>query len=86
MMKISIRLGEPFWRTAGQREVEIAMPEGATAADALAALAQTYPALAADLSNGEAQPTLFIGDEVASLDSPLVDGARVHLVWPVSGG
>jgi molybdopterin converting factor small subunit len=85
-MKISLRLGEPFWRTVGQREIEVAVPDGATVADALAALAQIHPALASDLSNGEAQPTLFVGDEVASPDSPLANGAKVYLVWPVSGG
>jgi molybdopterin converting factor small subunit len=85
-MKITLRLGEPFWRTLGRREVELVLDNGATVADALAALTAAHPALIAELRDGDAEPSLFLEDEVAPPDSRLTDGARLYLVWPVSGG
>jgi sulfur carrier protein ThiS len=85
-MRVVVHLGEPFWRSVGQRELSVALHAGATVFDALASLAQQYPALAADLHNHEAQPALFMNDEAAVPESPLVDGAKLHIVWPVSGG
>ena len=85
-MKITVRLGEPFWRTVGRRDIELALDSGATVADALASLKQALPALADELDSGEAEPALFLEDEIAKLELPLTDGARLYLVWPVSGG
>ncbi len=58
----------------------------ATISDALASLEKTYPTLAKDLDGKEAKPMLFVDDEEVSLEKFLSDGAKVHLVWPVSGG
>lgn len=44
-MQITCRLGEPFWRAVGAREVLLELPEGATVADALGALAARWPEL-----------------------------------------
>ena len=85
-MNITVHLGEPFWRVVGQREATVALTAGATVAGALAVLSQRHPDLAADLDNGEAHPAVFINDEIARLDSPLTDGAKLYVVWPVSGG
>jgi molybdopterin converting factor small subunit len=85
-MRVIVHLGEPFWRTAGRREVEVSLTEGATVADAFSALKQLHPALAAELENGEAQPALFFNDEEARPNTRLVDGAKLYIIWPVSGG
>jgi molybdopterin converting factor small subunit len=85
-VRVIVHLGEPFWRAAGKREVEVALAEGATVADAFSALRQLHPALAAELDNDEAQPAIFVSDEEASLESPLSEGEKIHVVWPVSGG
>lgn len=85
-MIAEVHLGEPFWRAVGQREVRLTLSEGATVADALAALSEHYPALARDLRSGEAAPAVFVNDELATMESRLTDGARLHIVWPVSGG
>ena len=85
-MRVTVRLGEPFWRVVGQREVIVAIERGATVAYALAVLAQRYPSLASDLNDGEIRPALFVNDEAACPESPLAEGATIHVVWPVSGG
>ena len=85
-MKVTMRLGEPFWRAAGQRETILVLGEGATVSDALAALVQQHPSLVPELNNGEIKPALFINDEAASPESVLPEAATVHIVWPVSGG
>ena len=85
-MKVTIRLGEPFWRAAGQREVIVAIERGATVAYALAVLAKRHPSLAPELNNGEIQPALFVNDESARPESPVTEGATIHIVWPASGG
>jgi len=85
-VKILLHLGEPFWRAAGKREVEIILKDGGTISDALASLAKTYPALAKDLDGEEAKPMLFVGDEEALPEKVLSDGTKIHVVWPVSGG
>ena len=85
-MKVTVHLGEPFWRTTGQREVVVSLTDRARVSDALAALIKRYPALAPDLSGREARPVIFLDDGEAALDSPLVEGAKLHVVWPVSGG
>jgi molybdopterin converting factor small subunit len=85
-MIITLHLGEPFWRQVGRREVTLDLAPGATVADALAALAQAYPALGPELSNAEAAPAVFVDDALAAPASPLAEAARLYVVWPVSGG
>ncbi|MBI5712421.1 MAG: MoaD/ThiS family protein [Chloroflexi bacterium] len=85
-MKVFLHLGEPFWRAAGKREVEIILTDGATISDALASLAKTYPTLAKDLDGKEAKPMLFMNDEEVLSEKVLSEGAQIHVVWPVSGG
>ena len=85
-MRVTIRLGEPFWRAAGQRVAIIALGESATVAQAIAVLARRYPSLAPELNSDEIKPALFVNDEEARPESPLAEGATLHIVWPVSGG
>ncbi len=85
-MNIILHLGEPFWRCAGTRQVTVWLPEGATAAEALAALVQLHPALRAELDDGEVPPALFAGDTQVWPETPLQDGAHVYILWAMSGG
>ena len=48
-MRVSFKLGEPLWRKVGARRVELDLPAGQTASDALADLAARYPQAGADL-------------------------------------
>jgi hypothetical protein len=57
-MRMAVRLGEPFWRTAGQRELVVALHEGAVVSEALAALVRRYPSLASELNSDEIKPAL----------------------------
>jgi len=85
-MNLTVHLGEPFWRAIGQREVALSLLPGVTVAEALAALTEQYPALSAELNNGEAQPTVFVNNQMAEAQTALCENATVHIVWPVSGG
>ena len=84
-MNVIVHLGEPFWRAAGQREIALALGEGATVSDALHAVGRRHPALAGDLG-GEVTPMVFVNDEEARTDRRLTEGAKIYVVWPVSGG
>lgn len=81
---IHLRLAEPFWRSAGARELDLTLGPASRVDDLLAALREQYPRLGLDLD--QTPPNIFIGDVEASRDSPLTDGARVHFVYPVAGG
>jgi molybdopterin converting factor small subunit len=82
--QISIRLAEPYWRSAGQRDLQLEMPPGSFVRDLLADLFRHYPPLEMEMK--EAPPAIFIAETEADLDSPLQDGDRVYFVWPIAGG
>lgn len=83
-MKINVRLAEPFWRAVGLREIEMTMNPASRVDDLLVALREQYPRLSIELD--QTPPQIFIGDAETSHDSVLTDGARVHLVWAITGG
>lgn len=85
-MRIQVRLGEPFWRTVGTREVSLELTAPATVACALAALQEKYPALRPDLEADAIPPTVIVGEEIALPEMPLSDGAQLLLVWALAGG
>ncbi len=85
-MRVTVRLGEPFWRTIDVRAVELSLPAGARVSDALDALVARYPILVPDLRDGEARPAMFLDDAEAQLNTRLIEGATLHIVWTVSGG
>ena len=85
-MRIYIHLGEPLWRTAGVKELSLELAAPATVSSALAALEARLPALWSDLEEGEIPPTVFLGEEIATPETPLTDGDRLLLVWALAGG
>ncbi len=85
-MKVSVHLGEPYWRSIDARDVEVTLPDRATVTLMLLVLFDQYPALAPDLRDGEVRPAIFVDDAEAQPDMRLHDGSHIHIVWPVSGG
>jgi molybdopterin converting factor small subunit len=85
-VKVIAHLGEPFWRAANTHEVSLMLRDDATVSDACDQLARLYPALDADLNHGETQPAIFVNDDQADRATPLIEGAQLYLLWPVSGG
>jgi molybdopterin converting factor small subunit len=83
-MRVQIRLGEPFWRTVGQRDLMLNLNSGANVGQLLTQLYKDFPALKKELL--ETPPYIFVGDEQADETTPLADSCRVHLVWAVAGG
>ncbi|HLA97846.1 MAG TPA: MoaD/ThiS family protein [Anaerolineales bacterium] len=83
-MRIHVRLAEPFWRTVGQRDLELELEDSAAISDLLAVLQGRFPALVEEMA--QAQPHFFIDEQESGPETPLQDGARLHIVWPVAGG
>lgn len=84
MISIKVRLAEPFWRSVGERELLIEVDDATSINDLIEILVKDYPTLKAEMELSP--PTVFIGDQEANSHTILMDGARVHLVWPVAGG
>jgi molybdopterin converting factor small subunit len=82
--QITIRLAEPYWRSAGQRDLQLEMPAGSLIQDLLDVLFSRYPSLEKEMDG--APPVIFIAETEAKLDSKLEDGNRVYFVWPIAGG
>jgi molybdopterin converting factor small subunit len=85
-MRITVRLGEPFWRRVGAKQVEVDLPTGATVGDLVTHLSEQYPALREALQDSDLPPTVFLEDEIAEAQTPLSEGARPVLVWAMAGG
>ena len=85
-MKVIVRLGEPFWHAVNTHEVGLMLRDDATVSDACATLARLYPAMQADLNSAEVQPLIFVNDDQADRTTPLIDGAKLYLLFPISGG
>ncbi len=83
-MRIHVRLGEPFWRVVGQRDLQLEIVPPAQVDDLVNLLQGQYPALEQELA--ESPPHFFVGENQAALDTPLEDGAHIYLVWAVAGG
>jgi molybdopterin converting factor small subunit len=83
-MKINARLAEPFWRSVGQRDLTLEIDAGARVSDVIERLRATYPGLAKELDISP--PLIFVEEHEASLETLLVDGNRIYLMWPVAGG
>ena len=67
---------------AGTGRLEVTLPEGATVATLREHLAAEIPAVAGTLSRS----MIAVGDDYATDDQPLTDGAQVACIPPVSGG
>ena len=83
-MQVFVRLAEPFWRAAGQRDLTLELEKESRVAGLLARLLEAYPDLEQELS--EAPANIFVGEQEAGPDTALAEGDRVYLVWPVAGG
>jgi molybdopterin converting factor small subunit len=85
-MNITVRLGEPLWRKVNTKEINLELPTGAVVADSLTSLGQQYPAIDTFLNRAEVPPTIFLNNELAAANTPLVEGAQLMLIWAVAGG
>jgi len=83
-MQIKVRLSEPFWRAAGQRDLEIELEPPATVSTLLAALCRDFPALEPEMA--AAVPSIFVGEREVDGSAALEENNKVYIVWPVAGG
>jgi molybdopterin synthase catalytic subunit len=81
-MRIRLLLVATYRDLAGTGEVEMDLPAGATAADAVRRLRQS--------GNGAShlpeRPVLAVNQNYASLETALSDGDEIALLPPVAGG
>jgi molybdopterin synthase catalytic subunit len=82
-MTVVVRLFAILRERAGRDSVDLELPEGATVADALAALA-LGPPLAETLARLPVR--MAVNHEYASLDDPIAAGDELALIPPISGG
>jgi molybdopterin converting factor subunit 1 len=81
-MRVRVRLFAALREAAGRPELELDLPEGASAEEAWQALARSCPALGARRANLAAS----VNRRYAPFDTPLDDGDEVVFIPPVSGG
>lgn len=81
-MRVTLRLGEPYWREVGARRLEFDLAAGTTVADLLQAVEGRFP----DLLRGDLPPTIFLNDDLAGPKTPLAEASTVMLVWSAAGG
>ena len=81
-MRVRVRLFASLRETVGNGEVELEMPEGATAESAWQQLVREHP----PLGDRRARLTAAINRSYATFDTPLQDGDELVFVPPVSGG
>lgn len=81
-MRVRVRLFASLREAVGRSEVELDLPDGATAEAAWARLAGEHPGLAAR----RARLTAAVNRSYAPFDTPLRDGDELVFVPPVSGG
>lgn len=84
MACVRVRLAEPFWRAVGERELVVELETGSRITDLLETLKDRYPGFEQEIK--QSPPTIFIGDDEVDLQTVVVDGVQVHLVWPIAGG
>jgi molybdopterin converting factor small subunit len=80
-IRVRLRLFASYAEAAGRGEMELSLPAGATAADALAAVRRE--AWAARLPP---KPAVAVNLRYAAPEVPLEDGDEVALIPPVAGG
>ncbi len=81
-MRVTIFLFAAFREKTGSGRLQMELPEGATAGDALRRVAKDVPQLGPLLGSA----ALAVNSEYAGPDAPLKDGDEVALIPPVSGG
>lgn len=81
-MRVRVRLFASLREAAGRSEVDLDLPDGATAAVAWQVLAKEYAALA----DRRPRLTAAINRRYAPFDTALAEGDELVFVPPVSGG
>jgi len=81
-MVVKVRLFAVLAEIAGERELEVELPEGATGEDLCAALARRYP----QLLKLKGALRLAVNQEYVPWDTPLRSGDETAFIPPVSGG
>jgi molybdopterin converting factor subunit 1 len=81
-MRITVRLFASQRETLGRSSLEVDVPDGTTAAGALARLAQAHRELAAP----DGAIAFAVNHEHAAPDTALHDGDELALLPPVAGG
>ena len=93
-MEIFVRLDEPAWRLAGQKEITIRLDgETRTVADVIGELTTRFAGLGTELrgQTGDFVPySLFLNDDMVrwkEVDHARVrDGDRLRVILPLAGG
>lgn len=85
-MKIDVRLGEPFWRQIGEKQVSLELQTGDSIRDMINELVAQFPVLQEYLNQAEVPPTVFLNDEIVQMDTSLHEGDCPTLMWAISGG
>ncbi len=80
-MRVRVKLFASYAEAAGTDELDIALPDGATAADCLAAIRRQPWAARLPPS-----PALAINRRYARPDAPVREGDELAVVPPVAGG
>ncbi|MBM3934713.1 MAG: molybdopterin converting factor subunit 1 [SAR202 cluster bacterium] len=81
-MQVKVRLFASYREKAGRPEVELDLPDGATAGDAAREVVRRYPRVTGDPS----KLVIAVNHEYATHAAPLRHGDEVALIPPVSGG
>ena len=90
----TVRLYASLRELAGDRTVEVPLPDGATVRDILAGLIQARPALASHVLDSEGQVLRYVGVFVdgrdirylQGLDTPVRPENQVYIFPPTAGG
>ena len=93
-MEVEVKMGDPLWKTVGQREIRVELTDGATVADVLAHLTAAYPGFGAALEAGGTRlgvPFNFFVNRKLVKDGDLDRhqlraGDRLHILAPIVGG
>ena len=83
-MQVQVRLFASYREAAGRGELWLDLAEGATVADAIAAVARRHPAILP--LSGDHALLAARNREYVPRDTPLAEGDEVALIPPVSGG
>lgn len=81
-MHIQVRLSAGLAYATGQTRLTLALPAGATVADAVTVITTQHPTLAGRLER--ALP--MVGGQHVEATMPLTDGAELLLLLPAAGG
>lgn len=92
-MRVTVRLGEPLWRSTGERRIHLVLHPGSTVETALRRLEERFPALAHQLHlehRGRRVYQVFVNARPVDWEHlstvTLQDGDVVHILPPAVGG